>query len=432
MIPMKHRSRLTALSEIAILLVAVAGCSGTAEQIQDIVPALNGTSEQENQLQVSGFIEAQEVSVVAENGGRVAQVLVDQADAVTARQVVVILDDALLLADREQTQAAVTIAEANLADLMADPTQQELAAAQALIDRAQANLDGAHRVSAQAWAAVRNPRTVDVQISAAEVEIAQLDQQIEALEAQIREKQTELDQIKDDDPRDETRIDLLTFAIQQLDAQLGSVQALRAGAVRKLQLLRSQRSQPLAQIAEAHRADAQVRIAEAQLELAQAQYDIVAAPPLPEEIAIAQAQIAMARAQVALVDARIAQMQLAAPIDGVVTTRAISAGETATPGVPLLTIANLERLKLIVYVPETQIGQVQLGALADIAVDPYPGEYFVGEITRIGREAEFTPRNVQTEEERVNLVFAVEISIDNPDGRLKPGMPADAILVTNG
>jgi HlyD family secretion protein len=98
--------------------------------------------------------------------------------------------------------------------------------------------------------------------------------------------------------------------------------------------------------------------------------------------------------------------------------------------VPLLSIANLAVLKLVVYIPAPQLGRVRLGAPVEISVDAYPGQTFEGTITLIAREAEFTPRNVQTEEERVNLVFAVEIKIDNEDGRLKPGMPADVVIET--
>jgi len=83
---------------------------------------------------------------------------------------------------------------------------------------------------------------------------------------------------------------------------------------------------------------------------------------------------------------------------------------------------------LVIYIPENRIGQVQVGQEVEVQVDSFPGRVFVGQVQNIAGEAEFTPRNVQTQEERVNLVFAVKVRIPNPDGALKPGMPADATV----
>jgi len=93
-----------------------------------------------------------------------------------------------------------------------------------------------------------------------------------------------------------------------------------------------------------------------------------------------------------------------------------------------LTIANLDEVTLVIYIPENRIGQVRLGQEAQVQVDSFPERVFVGHVSSIAGEAEFTPRNVQTQEERVNLVFAVKVRIPNPDYALKPGMPADATI----
>lgn len=100
----------------------------------------------------------------------------------------------------------------------------------------------------------------------------------------------------------------------------------------------------------------------------------------------------------------------------------------ATPGAPLLTLADLTQVTLTVYVPEPDVDIVQVRQAVQVLVDSFPGEAFSGHISYISAEAEFTPKNVQTKAERVNTVFAVKITLDNNDQRLKPGMPADAIL----
>ena len=90
---------------------------------------------------------------------------------------------------------------------------------------------------------------------------------------------------------------------------------------------------------------------------------------------------------------------------------------------------NLDQVTLVLYIPENQIGRVQVGQLVTVQVDSFPDRVFIGRVSTIATEAEFTPRNVQTQEERVNMVFAVKVVIPNPDHALKPGMPADATIL---
>ena len=103
-------------------------------------------------------------------------------------------------------------------------------------------------------------------------------------------------------------------------------------------------------------------------------------------------------------------------------------GETATPGAPILTLIDPNDLWLRAYVSETDLGRIRLGQAAALTVDAFPGRMFAGVVREIASEAEFTPKNVQTKKERVNLVYRVKIGVSNPDGVLKPGMPADALI----
>jgi len=116
------------------------------------------------------------------------------------------------------------------------------------------------------------------------------------------------------------------------------------------------------------------------------------------------------------------------PISGVLLTRAIEPGEIAVPGSTLLVVGDLRTLTLTVYVPEDRYGQVSLGQTYPVSVDSFPDQTFLGRITHIADQAEFTPRNVQTVQGRKNTVYAVRLTLDNPDLALKPGMPADVRL----
>lgn len=120
---------------------------------------------------------------------------------------------------------------------------------------------------------------------------------------------------------------------------------------------------------------------------------------------------------------------LRSPVSGVVTRVPARVGEVASPGQTVATVADLRRLKLTVYVLERDLGRVFVGQSARVTADPFPGRDFGGEVTSINSRAEFTPRNVQTQRDRLNLVFGVQLRVDNPGGELKPGMPVDAALL---
>ncbi|WP_440940815.1 HlyD family secretion protein [Immundisolibacter sp.] len=152
---------------------------------------------------------------------------------------------------------------------------------------------------------------------------------------------------------------------------------------------------------------------------------------LHEGIAGLERQVEQARAQAAEVDTQIGYLDISSPLSGVVLTRSVELGEHVAPGSPLFSLVNLDRLYLKVYVPEPLIGRVALGQSAEVRVDAYPDRAFPATVTKVATSAEFTPKNVETKEERVKLVFAVELSLtENPGGVLKPGMPADGRIDT--
>jgi len=163
--------------------------------------------------------------------------------------------------------------------------------------------------------------------------------------------------------------------------------------------------------------------------LAQAQLEGLQMGATPEQIAAVEAHVEIAQAALDALEVQANKFTLTAPISGLVLERPTHQGEVALPGAPLMTLADLENVTLTVYVPEDQLGKVQLGQPVSVTVDAYPGRTFAGTVTFIASEAEFTPKNVQTREERVNMVFAVKVKLPNPEHALKPGMPADAVLL---
>lgn len=152
----------------------------------------------------------------------------------------------------------------------------------------------------------------------------------------------------------------------------------------------------------------------------------------PEEIEQAQANLKKAVSMVDLLKQNIEDCKVYAPVDGFVSKKFIEEGENAVMGGSLLRISNLETVNLVIYIPETDLAKVKLGQSAEIKIDAFKDKVYSGKIIFISPEAEFTPKNIQTPEERTKLVFAVKIEIANPQFELKPGLPADATLrVTN-
>jgi HlyD family secretion protein len=150
-----------------------------------------------------------------------------------------------------------------------------------------------------------------------------------------------------------------------------------------------------------------------------------------EDIASAKAAKESAEAAVRLIQRTIQDATVVIPCDGVINERYVEPGEFVAPGTLLATVINLQDMWIMAYVSEKNLGKVRLGQTGKVFVDSYPDREFPGKVTYISPEAEFTPKNIQTREERVKLVYGVKVQIDNTEEILKPGMPADVTIEVN-
>ncbi len=154
--------------------------------------------------------------------------------------------------------------------------------------------------------------------------------------------------------------------------------------------------------------------------------------------AVAQAQanydqsikaVAQAQANLDLINTQIGKLTIYAPMSGVILTRNVEPGEFVQPGAAALTMGDISNLTITVYVPEDRYGEIRLGEMASVSVDSFPGETFSATVIHIADQAEFTPRNVQTAEGRSSTVYAIKLQVTDPQGKLKPGMPADVTFL---
>lgn len=162
-----------------------------------------------------------------------------------------------------------------------------------------------------------------------------------------------------------------------------------------------------------------------QYEAATEELKLLEAGARPDRIEAARAQMKEAEAALRLARVRLDKASIYAPIAGAVLVKDVEEGEVVSPGLPIVTVADLSDMWVKIYIDEVNIGRIRLGQEAAVRVDAFPSREFAGHVIYISDEAEFTPKNIQTREDRVKLVFAVKVGIDNAGGLLKPGMYAD-------
>lgn len=328
----------------------------------------------------SGFIEAKEVAVAAEAGGRIVNITVKEGDKVAAGMLLLQLDDSLLQAQQQQLEANIALAQASL--------EQTLASR----DHAVASAEGAEK----AW-----ENSLDMQANPLE------------LEARIIVAQGELDM-----------------------AELAVTRAWRSSSFwgvweqRTAELQRDVAREVLGNLLLIRDNPQEI---DAAVDKACTTYHtaLVAVEVAGKAVEVAESGVAQAEAALNVIKVQVSKLTLGSPISGVVAAQYAEVGEIAQPGAPILTITQLAEVTLTAYVSESKIGLVKLGQEALVLVDAYPGDNFSGEVVYISPRALFTPKNIQMKEEREKMVFAVKVRLPNPEQKLKPGMPTDARILVN-
>jgi membrane fusion protein YbhG len=382
-----------------------------------------------NQLSGSGSIEATQVDIAPKITGRVVRLAVNEGDTARAGQVLVRLDDRDLRAQVDQARASVAAAQAKVTQAEAAiQTQQQMTDTQ--VAQARAALAAAQTRVPQAQT------TVTLQGQTVEQSVAQAQAQLSAAQAQAVSARSNLAKAQADYARAKMLLAQGAIAAQDVDASRAAYDA----AVAADRSARDAVSQAQAALASAQANRLQVPIrredvranqaavsqAEAAVANAQAGYTVVA--QRRQDLAAAQAQLVQAQAALRSAEIQLGYATVTSPINGIVLTKNVQEGEVVAAGAAVYTLVDPGDMWLRVFVPEDQIGRVRLGQPAQIAVDTFPGRTFPAHVSEIKSQAEFTPGNVQTKEDRVKLVFGVKLQLDNRYGELKPGMPADATI----
>jgi multidrug resistance efflux pump len=348
-----------------------------------------------DKLVLSGTIEADEIHVGSKVGGRIEAVLVEEGREVKQGEPLIRFDRYDLDAKHKDAVAAVAQAEANLQKMLNWSRPEEVAAARAQAEAAWMSYEEARN----------GPRKEEIEAARAEVRAAEADYEV------TKATLSRIAQLVRDGVQSQQEYDNAKSAFERASAQ-------RDAARHKLDLLL------------AGTRPEEIKRAERLFKQAKANLDLVERGARKEDIDAAKAQLERARAALQQVETQLAELEVKSPADAFVEVLQVRPGDLINPNSPVATLVEVDRLWVRVYVPEPELGYARAALEKDIAVsvDTFRGETFHGHIEEISSRGEFTPRNVQTREERTHQVFAVRVRLDGGARKLAAGMAADVTI----
>jgi HlyD family secretion protein len=349
----------------------------------------------EGLIQTSGRIEGDQITIAADVSGRIVELAVREGDFVQADQVLARLDDRAVRARATQAEKALAAADA---------TVRRAEAEQAVND---AKLDAGEK----ALGVLRQEVPLQVEVADGDLERARA--AYSTAEASEQKSRRDLERITNLHQRDAVTDE------DRDDAQLAWIQShnevLTAGAA----------------VRSAEQRAAQARLGSDRITAQESDVQRLRAEVSRAQAAVEESRARRAEAEAMLDEARsvLEDLTIVAPTDGTIVTRIAEPGEVIVAGTPLFDMVDLDRLYLRAYIPQQHVGRLYLGAPARVYTDAFPDQPYSATVGHIASRAEFTPREVQTPEQRVKMVFAVELYVqENPEHRLMPGLPADAVI----
>lgn len=384
---------------IFILLIALSGCTWL----------------QSKETALSGTIEADEWPIVAEVGGLVTKVAAEEGTHVTKGQLLAQIEPRLYEHQVAEAKALLDQATAKWEEAKAGSRDASIQKGIAAVQQAEANLQVSKARKKQA----------DAGISRAQEQLEQVRAQWKGAEQTLAFQQNRLQEataLFEKGAISKKDLETQQEAVSQARTQVAQLAAQAASAEAQFESAKG----------EAAAAAAQTETAAAQQAGAVADLDLLQEGSTGYAIRALLAAQQQAQAKLDQAELQLEKTKITAPADGILLRSSVNGGEVAKVGANLFAMMKADKLKLKVYIPEASLNRVSKGQQVGIQVDAYPGETFVGTITHIAEKAEFTPKNVQTPDERTKLVFAVTITITEGLDKLKAGMPADVLLPAEG
>jgi HlyD family secretion protein len=355
-----------------------------------------------NVLQVSGNLEMTLVDMSFKTAGRMVELTVREGDSVKKGQLIARLDAKQLEQQKERDEAAVR-------------------SAQSAYDQLKTSIDY-QRATLESDIAARRAELSQAGAHLEELLAGSRAQEIQQAEAALNESRAQLELARADWDRAQTLYkneDISTSQYDQARTKFSAAQAVVAQAEQRYALVKEgPRKEEIAGArAQVARAEAALKAAEAsRIELRRKEQELVAR----------RAEIDRARAQAGVSAAQLADTVITSPIDGIVLVKSAEPGEVVAAGTAIITIGDVEHPWLRAYIGEPDLGKVKLGTKVKLTTDSFPNKAYWGTVSFIASEAEFTPKQIQTKEERVKLVYRIKVDVDNTSHELKNNMPVDA------
>jgi len=364
---------------------------------------------------LSGTIEAEELPIVAEAGGTIVEVAVEEGTELKKQQRIARIDPVSYRIAVEEAEALLAQATAKLEEAKAGTRNQNIRKGIAAVEQAEASLMLSTARQKQAGANQERAKGL----------LSQAESQLQGAKRTLSYQQTRW--------KEAVRLyESGAISKRDYDAQQEAVSQAQTQVEQFAAQVAAQRANYLSANSEWEAAQAQAGTARATLSSASAELELLQEGNTDFTLRQLLAAQKQAKAKLELAKWQLGKTEITAPADGILLRKNVSQGEVAKPGATLFTMMKKNRLTLTVYVPEADLGKVRVGQQVKVQVDAYPGETFAGLIRSISDQAEFTPKNVQTRDERTKLVFAVTIEIQEGFDKLKPGMPADILLQQGG
>ena len=364
---------------------------------------LQDSDKEGNDIPVSGNIEVTTVDLAFKIPGKIDKLLVEEGDQVKRGQLIASLENQDLLAQKAKAEATLEATKTRIPALLKNIEMQDQSTLQE-ISQAESAVEAAHARLQQLLTPVRDPRKFSRPKPTSN----------RPRPTWSSGKPTWIA------PKNFSRT--IIISAQDWDSAKNAYEVAAASQKKAEENYGLVVEGPRKEEIDAARA--QWEQSRASLKLARArriQVDV-----LKQELVTAQAQVKEAASAIEVINTQIEYSNLYAPISGVVLVKNTEAGEFIVPGGAVATLGDVAKPWLKAYINEADLGKVKLGQKVSVTTDSYPGKVYPGKIIFISSEAEFTPKNVQTAKERVKLVYRIKVSLENPHGELKPGMPADA------
>ncbi len=341
------------------------------------------------EIVAGGYFEAEQIQVGSKLGGRVADVRVDEGSHVDTGQVLVVFETQEVEAQLDEARAERDKASAKLAELRAGARAEEIDQAAARVARAKEKLAMLQR----------GPRPQEIEQARLQFERSRAEYDNASA---VFQRQVALSE------RNATSQETLDAARKAMEVSLRVMDADR----QKHDLVK-----------EGNRPE-EIAMAKHELEEAESAHELVLKGPRSQEIEQAEAALDAAAARIRRLDVLLHEGTVKAPLPSVVESFDLQPGDLVAPGAPIATLVRKDQLWVRAFVAETDLGRIQDHQSVSVMVDSFPGRRFSGTVLRVNRAAEFTPRNVQTFEERRDMMFGIKVRVDDPEGALRPGMAA--------